>query len=245
MGTRLIAKGVTFANYIDITRYPVSADHVALHYINTDITTSRVNHVSGYPGLNTSTSWGGNVTYDSVSGLFTGNMSDPANHLASVEVDNASDDYTLLAVVKHLTALGDSSTIRQVWGVYSGATNCASLMSNTATLANGTLYQASYNAPVPPHSDYQFLAMTVNDAGSGLMQAYSARGNSLVVGGSVAQKRTKNASALRIGGNGGSFTGQTRIAAVSKHRRVLTASEVQDIYRYWRSRFAALGMTIA
>lgn len=234
MGMRLTVPGTIFSRYVDIVKYPITSQLTSLFLLGTDAASSKSNHGSGADA----TSGGGSITYASGYARFGGLNTNIDSYLQTTDLDNASDDMTLIALVQR-----EDSGNRIIYGSYNGITDGASLEAAAAYVANGALIGGAY-AKARPDDKFYFQAMTIS--GSTVIP-YTGIGGELVAGTPVSATRTKSANGARIGGGyaNGSWAGALKISAVAKHTRALTTAELAEVYAYLKSRAVKLGLSVS
>lgn len=233
MGLRLTVPGVTFSRYVDIVDYPVLDHLTSLFYLGDDLASSRVNHGSGPDATG-----GANVVFSSGYGRFTGGHTDANNCIVTSDLDNASDDMTLIALAQR-----EDTANRGIFGAYNGITNGASLENAAAYTGTGSLVSAVYAKPRP---DDKFYFQAAIWSGTSVIP-YTGIDGELVAGTPATATRVQSTNAARIGGGyaNGTWVGAIKISAVSKHTRALTTPELSEVYAYFRSRATKLGLSVA
>lgn len=233
MGLRLTVPGVVFSRYVDIVDYPIRTDLTSLFYLGTDSVSSKVNHGSGANAVG-----GANLAFNTGYAAFTGGHTDANNCLVTTDLDNASSDLTLIALVQRV----DSGN-RCILGAYNGVSNGASLENAAAYTGTGSLIGASY-AKARPDNKFFFQAATWDGT---TVIPYTGIDGELVAGTPATAVRVGSSNAMRIGGGyaSGAWNGVVNISAVAKHTRALTTEELSEVYAYFKSRAVKLGLSVS
>lgn len=236
MGLKITVPGVSFTNYVDIVEYPVTDALTSLFLLGTDSVTSVINHGSGADA----TGGGANITYGAGYARFAGQNTNLASYFQTTDLDNASNDMTLISLV-----MREDSNDRAVFGSYNAATNGASIGNTGAYTGNGALSVGTW-AKAAPDTKYYMHAMTVNHSGATTVP-YTWVDGIAVMGTPIAAARTQSSNGARIGGGyaNSSWAGVNRISAAVKHTRILTLDELQQVYTYLKYRATSLGLEVS
>lgn len=237
MGADFKVNGVAGVEPLGYSNYPVAGSLRDLFLLGTDLSSSTDNQVDG---RSNATATGASITYNDGFVSFAG--APASNNYSMGSNENEFASWSRIAMFRFDSAIGPSTPDwRGVMGSYSVSTSRAMMWGHVATLGtSGGLRTLTLGLPSPPHSKFQFSALTY-DAATKTMRTVYGRGGKLFaadlrvdangwVGGAVP---------ILIGGHGGSFganNSTVSINSIAQHNAALTDVELLAIYIYLRSR---------